>query len=96
MIVIPALMIRLGLGIARGAVSGSQAKNLEDFVNKFSWLIVSASTLGAVIDVGNTVALCILMEKNYNPMLRYLIPSYLQSVLKYLYAIIDQEKWETK
>ncbi|THU82335.1 hypothetical protein K435DRAFT_808364 [Dendrothele bispora CBS 962.96] len=67
-VIIPALFIRLGLGVARGVVPGSS--NLQDFVSKFRWLIVSASILGAAIDVCNTLALCILMEKNYNPLLR--------------------------
>ncbi|KAF5350764.1 hypothetical protein D9758_010382 [Tetrapyrgos nigripes] len=68
-IAIPALVVRLGLGITRGAVSTSDILTLTSFIKKFKWLIISASTLGAVIDVCNTLALCIVMGKNYNPML---------------------------
>ncbi|THU84765.1 hypothetical protein K435DRAFT_398334 [Dendrothele bispora CBS 962.96] len=67
-LMIPALLIRFGLGLTRGIVNGPH--DVKEFFQHYRWLIITSSALGAVIDIINTVALSIAIEKNYSPLLR--------------------------
>jgi len=76
---VPALLVRFGLGLTRGIVN--TPKDVQQFIHKFRWLIVTSSTLGAAIDIVNTIALCIAIERNYSPLLRkvFLLPLLINS-----------------
>ncbi|KAK7457790.1 hypothetical protein VKT23_010129 [Stygiomarasmius scandens] len=67
-LMVPALLIRFGLGIARGIVNGPD--QIQDFFHEFKWLIITSSVLGAAIDITNTIALSIAIDRNYSPLLR--------------------------
>ncbi|THU80056.1 hypothetical protein K435DRAFT_696508 [Dendrothele bispora CBS 962.96] len=58
---IPASLFRLGLGIAVGAVihNGTLSEKLQ----KFAWLAALLLSIGAIIDITNTVALGRCLEK---------------------------------
>jgi hypothetical protein len=63
------LLIRIGFSIAVVVTTINQT--LSIYTEQFLWLIIILIGMGAAIDIVNTVLLCLFMEKNHNPLLRY-------------------------
>ncbi|KAF5317587.1 hypothetical protein D9758_018465 [Tetrapyrgos nigripes] len=72
-IMIPILVARTGFAAASAVVASN--RTLSEYTREFLWLIILVLAMGAAVDVVNTILLSTFMEKNHNPLLRYVGPN---------------------
>ncbi|KAK7459666.1 hypothetical protein VKT23_009647 [Stygiomarasmius scandens] len=68
-ICIPASMFRLAMGFAIAVTMTMESLSMSEYVIKFKWLMVVALSVGAAVDISNTVALyvCLQMRTGVQP-----------------------------
>ncbi|KAK7447415.1 hypothetical protein VKT23_014124 [Stygiomarasmius scandens] len=56
------LLVRLGLGTAFAVTT--PAYRIDVYFAKFQWLVTTALTVGAAVDIANTIGLCYVLRRN--------------------------------
>jgi len=62
-------IVRLGTGIAIAVLA--LPLTLPEFVEKYTWLIITSVCVGDVVDIGNTIAICYCLNKAKHEVVRY-------------------------
>ena len=62
-------LVRLGTGIAIAVLA--LPLTLPEFVEKYTWLIITSVCVGDVVDIGNTIAICYCLNKAKHEVVRY-------------------------